>query len=367
MKYFEKYTSNTTGAAGNQLVFYNTDENEIISSRVFFKITFGGKFNYSFLYSNTVDSTFYDGSISEADTVVDEWYIDSLSVGVCKSCSRKACPADGEFEGEFIPVAFEGSRSKRVAPGEFFATDEISFSVKAGEFICLEMRFHGKAVPCHEETLLPVFKKQDGEWVENTKIPVPSMIGCDRKVKIRIGFIGDSISQGIGTPFNSYEHYADIVSRRLGADYSYWDMALGFARGYDAAKDGAWLFKARQVDVMCVCFGVNDLLQGYSAEEVKKSLTRIVKKLKASGVKVIIQTVPPFDYVDKLVPLWQSVNEYIISELKPLCDGFLDVREFLSESTGRSHMTVYGCHPDSRGNALWGEALSAVLKEVLNN
>lgn len=365
MKYFDKFTSNTTGASGNQLVFYNADENEVFSSRVFYKITFGGRYDYSFLYSNIIDSTFYDGSISEADTVVDEWYIDSLRVGICRECSRRRCPQESEFEGGFTTVTFEGKPSKRVAPGEFFATDEISLDVKAGEYICLEMRFHGKALPCHEETLLPVFKMQGGEWAENTKIPVPSMIGCDRGVKTRIGFIGDSISQGIGTPFNSYEHYADIVARTLGSEYSYWDMALGFARGYDAAKDGAWLFKARKVDVMCVCFGVNDLLQGYSADEVKKSLTRIVKKLKASGVKVVIQTVPPFDYTAQLVPLWQSVNEYIITELKPLCDGFLDVREFLSQSKERAHMTVYGCHPDSRGNALWGAALSEVLREIV--
>lgn len=364
MKYFEKYTSNTAGASGNQYIFTNDDENEVLTSRVFYKISFGGRYNYSLLFSNILDSTFYDGSVSNANMIVGEWFIDGARAGICKECSRKVCPADSEFEG-FYDLTFNGQKSKKVAPGEFFYSDELSLDINTGEYLCLELSFHGKTVPCHYETLLPVFKKQGGEWVENPSIPVASMVGCDRPVSKKIGFIGDSISQGIGTPFNSYEHFAAVVSKNLGSAYSYWDMALGFARGYDAATDGAWLYKARKVDIMCVCFGVNDLLQGFSADEIKKSLKKIVTKLKASGVKVVLQTVPPFDYTESIVPLWQSVNDYIINELKPLCDGFLDVREFLSKSKEEEHMTIYGCHPDSRGNALWGEALTRELARLL--
>ena len=88
--------------------------------------------------------------------------------------------------------------------------------------------------------------------------------------KARIAFIGDSITQGCGTTYNGYKQYAAVAAGRLGEDYAFWDLGLGYARGSDAATDGIWLYKAKQNDLVSVCFGVNDILQGHSAGEVKK-------------------------------------------------------------------------------------------------
>jgi len=193
---------------------------------------------------------------------------------------------------------------------------------------------------------------------------VATMVGCDRPVELRIGFIGDSITQGIGTPKNSYEHYAAVIADILGERYSYWDIGLGYGRGHDAASDGAWLFKAKQVDVMTVCFGVNDIYRGFDADQIIKSLETVMTKLHEAGVSVIMQTIPPYDYPPHLRAIWEKVNGHIISFMAERADGFFDVVPVLSKSADEPHMAKFGGHPNSEGNRLWGEALANEVERV---
>lgn len=92
-------------------------------------------------------------------------------------------------------------------PGEQFHTDPVLLSAKAGEYLCVELCFSGKELPCHPESWLPGFLKTYSGWEYTTNLPFASMVGCDRRVKTADLF-GDSITQGIGTPKNSYLHVA---------------------------------------------------------------------------------------------------------------------------------------------------------------
>jgi lysophospholipase L1-like esterase len=195
-------------------------------------------------------------------------------------------------------------------------------------------------------------------------MPLATMIGCDRPVKKRIGFIGDSITQGIGTPKNSYEHYADVIAHTLGDSYSYWDIGIGYGRANDAATDGAWLFKAKQLGIVTVCFGVNDIFRQFNADQIIASLERIMEKLHAAGVKVLIQTVPPYDYAGAMIEKWNKVNDHIRSSMADRADGFFDVVPVLQKSEDEPHLAGYGGHPNSIGNRLWGEALAPAVAEL---
>ena len=362
MKYFDKYTSNTLAAAANQHYFITDDQNKEYTSRAFYKVFAGGRYNYSFLFSNVIDSTYADGSVSHMNLVCDEWEIVCASVALTDYCDDKKMP---EIDG-FLPVTFGGSKNKTVAPGEFFSSDPIELDILKGQFICLEITFKGRMIPYHEESLIPIFEYANGEWSYCRKMPLACMIGCDRPVKKRMGFIGDSITQGIGTPNNSYKHYASIVADIVGEEYSYWDLGIGYGRGNDAATDGAWLFKAKQLDVITVCFGVNDIGRGFSAEQIIKSLETIMDKLHSAGVKVIMQTIPPYDYSETRVETWNRVNEHILGSMAERAEGVFDVRTVLSRSEEEPHRTKFGGHPNSEGNRLWGEALVGVVEKTLN-
>lgn len=361
MKYFDRYTSNTLASAGNQYFFISEDKEKEQVGRAFYKVFAGGKYNYSFLFSNTIDSTFSDGSKSHMNLVCDEWEIVSAKVAIVDDCDCKTMP---KIDG-FHSLTFGGSVSKTVNPGELFSSDAIEIDVKKGQFICLELVFKGEMMPYHEESLLPIFKFEDGEWKYNKKMPLANMVGCDRPVKKRIGFIGDSITQGIGTPPNSYEHYAAVAADIIGEEYSYWDLGIGYARGNDAATDGAWLFKAKQLDVITVCFGVNDINQGFTAEQIIKNLEIIMDKLHKAGVKVIIQTVPPFNYTDARIEKWNAINEHIMNSMAERAEGVFDVRPILSKSEEEPYNAKFGGHPNSEGNGIWGRALADVIKSVI--
>ncbi len=361
MEYFKKYSSNTLAGSGNQFFFYNENEQQIRSCTLY-KVTNSGEYPYSFLVSNTIDSTFSDGTVSHKNLVIDTWTIEQMLAGVCSYCDAETF----EYPEEMKPVLFCGQKKKEVNPAELFCTDPVSLNPKAGEYICVEIVFSGKMIPYHEESIIPSFVFQNGEWIASKKHPFVSMVGIQKAAKKKIAFLGDSITQGIGTPVNSYEHWGAVFANLLGNEYAYWNLGLGYGRADDAASDGVWLYKAKQNDIVFVCYGVNDILQGYSADAVKQNLQTIVDKLHGAGVRVIMQTVPPFDYAEEQRGRWCEVNDFIKYELKN-AEMVFDCAKYLAKDETEPHMAKYGGHPDSEGCRVWGEALFEAVKKAVKS
>ena len=212
---------------------------------------------------------------------------------------------------------------------------------------------------------MPTFAYENGSWVPDKRVPVPGMVGCDRKVSARIGYFGDSITQGIGTVPNAYTHWCALVAEALGENYSHWNLGLGYGRGQDAATDGAWMYKARHVDAAVVTFGSNDVGRGRTVAEMKADFTSIVDQLHAAGVKVFLQTLPPFDWKDEYLERWLAINDWLKHELAPRTEGFLDVAPLLADGTRGVGMSKYGKHPDEAGCFIWAEVLTTKMKDFL--
>ena len=361
MKYFDTYTSNSIAGSGNQRIF-RSEKDKIHRGRIYYKIFAGGTYHYSLLFSNIIDSTYGDGSGSHCNLICDEWEILELSLGMCKTSSMMVA----EEPEHVVSVTFDGNNRKKVMPGEFFYTDPVEISIQKGDFLCMDITFCGTMMPYHEESILPAFIMQDGKWIPCNRLPFASMIGCDRKVEKRVGFIGDSITQGIGTPCNEYKHWNALAAEAIGEQYSYWNLGLGFARGSDAATDGAWLFKAKQLDAMVICFGTNDVGFDHEVEKIKQDLRTIIFKLKEAGVKVLLQTLPPFDREDQLQEKWLGVNHLVREELASEADAFFDVVPFLLDGPECEGKSKFNSHPDENGCAVWAEALFPVLKDFLD-
>lgn len=363
MEYFEKYTSNTCASSANQL-YFNMPKEEVRTGRAYFKIFAGGTYNYSFLFSNILDSTHGEGTIGHKNLICDIWTIHSLKVGRCSHI-----PEDIELWNpeacDFKAVTFDGNTFKKVMPGEFFYTDELELSFEKDEYLCIEMVFSGTMLPYHDESLLPIYIKNGERWQYNKKMPLPGMIGCDRKVNERIVFWGDSITQGIGAKANSYLHWNARLAEMLGKDKSYWNLGIGYGRANDAASGGAWMYKAKHCDTVFVCFGVNDLCRQFTVEDVQRDLTYIVDEMKKMGKRVILQTVPPFDYNEERNAKWFPINDYIKNQLKDKVDYLFDTVPVLGESPEMPHMAKYGGHPNEEGGRVWAEALHNKIKDII--
>ena len=375
MEFFDQYTSNSLAGSGNQL-FFNMEEGEVLTGRILYKITSSGEHHYSLLFSNIIDSTYSNGIISHANLICDSWTIHHARIGLCKEIpANKAVPlltmADNAENSDanilihdFVPITFNGQACKIVSPGEFFSSDPITIGFNQDEYLCLEISFSGKTIPYHEESLLPVFLKTENGWQYSKHMPLAGMIGCDRKVKKRIAFLGDSITQGIGTELNSYLHWNALLSKKLGNEYAFWNLGLGFGRASDAASDGAWLYKAKQNDIVFVCYGVNDLLQGSTAEQIKMDLLKIVQLLKANVQTVILQTIPPFDYDIETRKKWEDVKSYIKADLDQTVDFVFDNVPFLCKDASSPHLAEYGGHPNELGCAAWADALYKEIQHL---
>jgi lysophospholipase L1-like esterase len=347
---FEQFNSNTLAAGGNQSFFHPQGERV---GRVYYKVFCGGCYRYAFVFSDVIDSTFADGSVSRSEDVCGGYTITKLAVGVCDA------PGDSPA---LQPVTFGGAVSYTLQEGETVYTDAVALEAKAGQYLCVEIGFCGNTVPCHTETQIPVFVKVGDRFVPSTEVPLPGMVGCDRAVKHRVAFLGDSITQGIGVEPNSYLHWNAVLAERLGYDNSYWNLGLGFGRAMDAAKNGAWLNKAKHADVVTVCFGVNDIGRGRTAEQIVNDLAFIVKTLQESGCRVLLQTVPPFEYSDENRAKWIQINHALRTEVRPLADAFFDVESVLGDNSSR-----FGGHPNAEGCRLWAERLEKPLADLINN
>ena len=179
----------------------------------------------------------------------------------------------------------------------------------------------------------------------------------------RVGFIGDSITQGIGTPPNSYLGWNAQLTAVLPENIACWNLGLGYGRAADMASGGAWLYKALQNDVIFVCYGVNDLYQYGDADRLICHLDTIVRYLTEANKTVILQTIPPFDYPAHLVPLWERVNTHIRTVLADRVTGVFDVVPVLG-CENAPHMAKYGGHPDAEGCRAWASALYAWLNTL---
>ena len=362
--YFARFRANTMAGSGNQSWFRSESAEKEITGRVFYRVFAGGEYNWSPLFSDAVFTTFADGSHSHANQTLGGWRICSARIGVTGRAEM-----EGFAEPErMLPLTFAGKRDYRPAAGETFFADPIALRAEKGEYICLETTVCGERIPCHPESLLPAFVRTQDGWTHSTDLLFTAMLGCDRPVRMRVGFLGDSITQGIGTQPNAYLHWNAVLAEKLGADYAFWNLGLGYARASDAASDGVWLELARQNDAVFLCLGVNDLYHAaLSAETLKQNLLRTVRGLKEAGVSVLVQTIPPFEYEGERREIWLQVNGWIRETLAREADAVFDNVPVLGRSAEEPFYSRYGGHPDERGCAAWAEALEPAARRFLEN
>lgn len=352
MPFFSRFTSNTIAGCANQHVFYMKD-GEVRTGRVYIRIANGGSFSYSLLFSNILDSTYAEGNLSHCNLICSEWRIHEARVGRCTLPEPDDQPLP-------VQLTFEGQPCWQVRAGEFFHSDPVELSFEAGEYLCVEMTFSGIILPYHEESLLPIYVRAESGWQADKRMPLPGMVGCDRKVHKRIAFVGDSITQGIGTPPNAYTHWNAVTAEKLGAEYACWNLGIGYARANDLASFGAWMYKLRHNDLCVLCAGVNDLFHR-TGTEIKKDLQRIVRYLHSAGCAVVVQTVPPFDFTDEKRAYWQEVNRFILTELSQEAEMVFDAAALLAENDEHPWNARYGGHPNEEGCRIWGEKLYKAL------
>ncbi|WP_211746718.1 SGNH/GDSL hydrolase family protein [Paenibacillus sp. Marseille-Q4541] len=318
--------------------------------RTYIKLRETGLLELKFWHSNGVDSTWDGGKVARGSMPGGNWKIESAYVAV------GGMNRDGSIiPGTASKVSFDGKDSKEVVPAEQFWSDPVLLDLPPGQELVFSWTIStdgGRSFPYNTEGILVSAFEADGHkahevqadsfTASENRLVMPAFIGYKKQVKERVVFVGDSITQGVRTLQDGYEYWVARIADGLGADYGIWNVGSGWARAYDAAADGSWLAKSKQGDIVAVALGVNDIdIGNRSAQELIDDLSTIIRKLKQNseqdGVRVILFTVPPFNFIETREAVWRTVNETIRTSPPEGTDYVFDIAEVLSCPVPEEH------------------------------
>ncbi|MBR1422818.1 MAG: SGNH/GDSL hydrolase family protein [Ruminococcus sp.] len=353
-KNFETYVSNTYLATGNNYILKSVDNTAF---RAYIPLEEYGELEYSFYFSNSVDSTYDDGSRAYVGQAGGAYTISSAYV------YDGGTSPDDEI-GEKIPVTFSGSEGKAVASSETFWSDPVTIDIPEGHYLVWEWTLTGEDIPCIKMSNLTSSAKNeypddpDEDFVYTDEVPLPVYVGAKRDVKGRVTAIGDSITQGCMTDYMTFEFWAARIAKELGPDHAFYNAGLGWARASDCAANNNWLGRALNCDYAIVAFGTNDIGSGaYGAEtgdnadDINGNIKAILEQFEGVGAKTILFNSPPQDYTGALEDTRVTLNELEKTTAESVGAEYFDFAACLSTEDDPS-VAVYGGHPNAEGGAV---------------
>ncbi|WP_238996498.1 SGNH/GDSL hydrolase family protein [Paenibacillus pinistramenti] len=344
--------------------------------RAYIRAQASGRLKLRLWHSNAVDSTWDKGQDAAGGEPGGRWRIEAAYIG------DGGLEPDGTLDpAKLYPVTFGGSGSKEVEPGEKFSSDEVTVDLEEGHYLVFSWTLTspepGKSFPYNVEDLLASAYDAPGTLADQASaegfqhsakiLVLPSLIGCSRPEARNLIMLGDSITQGVRTAKDAYEYWAARISAELGPDYGVWNIGSGWGRAYDAAAENSpWLYKAKFADEMLMMLGVNDLDIGErSADELWEDLTTIISRVKAFNpdMKIMLSTVPPFNFAENREKEWRSINERILNEPPAGADRVFNVGDTLSCAKPEDHRiqakymsNEFDPHPNGAAGAAVAEA-----------
>lgn len=350
---FEIYQSNSITPSACNYALKSADGNPVRQTfRGVYKIQQYGELEYKFYFSNNVDSTFSNGSHSYRAMPTEAYKIISASVGTSKSAAGLGKISD------LKALTFDGKAERDVAAQEMFWSDAIMLNVPDDYYLVFEwtVEYTVIAVTNSENNSCLLYDDSTGRIASAQSAPMPALIGAKRENALRVAFIGDSITMGIGAGAGTHKFWAARITEMAGTDISFWNLGLGYARADDAANSPSWLEKAKNNDVIVICFGVNDINSGpykfngqRTAQQITDDINTIATACTEAGCKVIIFSTPPYTYsTSAKVDVWRELTV----KLKELADAqgydFFDFAAVLGKPDDPS-APAYGGHPNAQG------------------
>lgn len=337
-----------------------------------------GKFLWRFWHSNTVDTSWDDGSVYCANLPGGQWHIEAAFLG-----DGGLIPDGSILPESQVALTFEGRICKNVLPNEKFFSDPVEFDLPENHYLAFTWTITnqsiGKVLPYNCEGILVSAYDAPGDLskqyscsgftkAENVMV-LPALLLYKKAVVKKIGFFGDSITQGVRTKMDQYEYWVSKISNGLGTEYGVWNLGSGWARAKDAATDGIWLYKAKQNDEIIICLGVNDIgTLNRSYSEITTDLTSIIGKIKENNPKctIILCTVPTFDFKEEQEVVWRKLNAAIKANSFEGVSRVFDIAAVLSQPAPEDNLVKAEYHSnfdDPHPNGMAGTAVAKAFLE----
>ena len=344
-KFTQMYSATVLGTGNNNGINLLSDKEYVFKS--YYKLRTDGQNRYTLFFVNSVDSTGNCKAGKKGD-------------GYIVTKAYAAFSPDKEQEENITPITFDSKVEKIVSVGEEYESDAFDFTYKKDGYLvlCFNVKTNGRVfLPATNESASTGRMFVDGEekWCDNFVLR-PAFIGCDKPMTKTVGFWGDSITQGTRTGIDKYEAWSHRIGSSMPDYISFWNIGMGWARGYDASLGGVFTQKAAMCDEVFMCFGVNDIRSGgRSADELIEDLEKAKALLKEqnNNIKVHFMTVPPFNMSEYEEAQRKRVNEYIKQTA-----GFFDIAACLEcDAVGSVKSEYMASSDDAHPNGDGGKAV----------
>ncbi len=182
--------------------------------------------------------------------------------------------------------------------------------------------------------------------------------------------LGDSYTSGIGA--SSEEHaWPSIIASRLGAELTH--PAVNGYTTLDVIRDELGLLERVNPDLVSVLIGVNDLVQGRTASEYRKSLQQIYDAI--AGRTVFTVSIPTWSYVpaaadfggaDQVDRLTGTFNEVAREESEARGYRWIDIGPASISGIGtRGWVASDQLHPGDPQYAVWADVIWEAVKDLV--
>ena len=162
---------------------------------------------------------------------------------------------------------------------------------------------------------------------------------------------GDSLTYGYNAKAN--ESYPAVLSRLLG--YTVINEGVLGDTSHEGLRRIAPLLEERNIKLMILLLGGNDIMQGLSMEDLKSNLKTMIQMAKEKQINVLLISVPKLS-IFGLSPL-ELYEEVAEEEDVPLLSGMMS--NILEQPSLKSDQI----HPNAKGYTMMAKMIYEKLKE----
>ncbi len=190
---------------------------------------------------------------------------------------------------------------------------------------------------------------------------IPTKVYCNQKIVL----YGDSLMSGYG--LEKKFHLSTVLEKNLkekGFDVNVINASVSGDTTSGGLNRLSWLLKKRDIDIVILCLGANDMLRGIKPYLIKQNLNKILEILQERNITILLagmlsQETLGNEYKNKFDSIYPELaKKFQISFLPFLLDGVaLNVELNLDD----------GKHPNQKGIKIISKNLEKKLIDILDN
>ena len=187
--------------------------------------------------------------------------------------------------------------------------------------------------------------------------------------------LGDSYTIGTGASDDAHS-WPSIIAARLGAELT--NPAVNGYTTLDLIRDELPHLERVRPDLVTILIGVNDLVQGRTADQYRDSLNRIYDAVARATPKLVIAvSIPTWSYVPAAAEfggaqcverLTDIFNDVARGEAEARDFGWVDIGPASTSGIGTDGwIAADDLHPGDAQYAAWAEAIWPVVRDELTS